>query len=268
MRRSWRREGVVDEVRPVIDEWTCIGPNAPPSASCALSQRPAEADGRARELAQWDSQSPGGTIDRLPDVFCWTRIGTEAGQSVEQILARKEVERRANNGVFYWGIGTSIAPALRELVRNSQSPEVLFSPIKGRPRPVDVSPTRILLWTAGETLDGEPIQLPDTALVTSRGGEASEVGNHYALVCSAGRPLGLVDSGRLEFGSLRNLLSGNPVGASQVTAVVRRLNAAGPGDYLVAMRARLVAPYFLRLRRPVEILATPLAQLLNSEGSS
>ena len=31
----------------------------------------------------------------LPDVFCWTKMGTEAGQSLENIIARKEAERDA-----------------------------------------------------------------------------------------------------------------------------------------------------------------------------
>lgn len=244
----------------MIDDWTCIGSTAPKPASCPLRHYRVEAASPASHVARSrPSQSSGDAVAELPDVFCWTRIGAEAGQSVDQILARKEAERCANGGIFHWGIGNSIAPAMRELLSSGECPEVLFSPIKGRPRPMDLSPPRIVAWTAGETLDGELIELPDTVLVTSRGGAAPGIGNHYALVCSTDWPLGLCDSGILEFDSLRNLISGNPVGASQVTAVVRRLNAVGPGDYLVAMRARLVAPYFLRLRRPVEVLATPLA---------
>ena len=47
---------------------------------------------------------------------------------------------------------------------------------------------------------------------------------------------------------MRNLRSGNQLGASQVTAVVSRdLAAGGIGEYPVMFRAELVAPYFVRL---------------------
>src|ERR1700728_56037 len=35
----------------------------------------------------------------IPDRFCWTRFGTEAGESIEHILNRKEEERLANGGI-------------------------------------------------------------------------------------------------------------------------------------------------------------------------
>lgn len=190
----------------------------------------------------------------LPEIFCWTRFGTEAGQSIERILDRKESERRANQGVFYWGIGNSIAPAVAELVRVCDRPEVLFSPIKGRPRAVDVLPRRVVAWTVGETLSGGHFELPGTIRVMSRGDRTAATA-HYALVCRLDEPLTLSDFGRLEFHALRNLLSGNPVGASQVTAVVRHLSKGVGGDYQVAIRAQLVAPYFVRLREPVAISA-------------
>jgi hypothetical protein len=47
-------------------------------------------------------------------------------------------------------------------------------------------------------------------------------------------------------------VSGNPLGASQVTAVVERLSGRDDGrQYVVALRARLVAPYFIKLLDPV-----------------
>lgn len=188
----------------------------------------------------------------LPDVFCWTRFGTEAGQSIEGIIERKERERRANRGVFYWGIGNSIGPAVAELIARNARPEVLFSPILGAPRKVDASPLRVVAWTVAETPAGGLFDLPGTIRVTSHGERRA----HYALVCASDDPLSLAELGRLQFHSLRNLLSGNPVGASQVTAVVRDLGGSGiAGQYLVAMRAWLVPPYFLRLREPVAIAA-------------
>jgi len=190
----------------------------------------------------------------LPDLFCWTRFGTEAGEAIEQIIARKEAERSASGGVFFWGVGNSVAPGVAELVRRCDSPELLFSPIRSRPRPADVAPSRVALWQAGETLDGERFVLPETARVTSRH-DPEAPRPHYALVCASAQRLELSELGRLDFSALRNLLSGNPLGASQVTAVVSRDGEPREGGavYPVSLRVALVAPYFLRLREPIPI---------------
>lgn len=190
----------------------------------------------------------------LPLSFCWTRFGTEAGETIEEILARKETERQANNGVFFWGIGNSIAPAVGELVRRVDEPEVLFSPIKGRPHRVDVAPDNVVRWTSAQGLTGDAFDLPSHATVTSRWDPSRRAGAHYALVCMSADPLEITNTARLDVAGLRNLRSGAPIGASQVTAVVARAAAHHEeGGYAVAFRATLVAPYFVRLRQPVTL---------------
>ena len=188
--------------------------------------------------------------ESIPRAFCWTRFGTEAGESFASILARKEAERRANDGIFLWGIGNSIGPAVSELVARVDTPEVLFSPIKSRPRQVDVAPAHVVRWTRAEDLHGRAFDLPSASRVLSRWTPGRR-GAHYALVCASADALELDDRGCLSFGALRNLRSGARLGASQVTAVVEREEAnAGGSEYLVALRAALVAPYFVRLRQP------------------
>lgn len=83
----------------------------------------------------------------LPNKFCWTRFGTEAAESVELILQRKERERIANQGLFLWGIGNAIGPSIKELVKCVRKPEVLFSPIRSAPNFKDVKPATIATWT-------------------------------------------------------------------------------------------------------------------------
>lgn len=184
----------------------------------------------------------------LPTIFCWTRFGTEAGETVDAILERKERERRANGGVYFWGIGNSVETGLAELMRRSARPEVLFSPIKSRPRADDVDPPAVVRWECGVTPTGERMRLPLAARVTSR----QSKGPHYALVCASDDPLCIADLGRLRFGALRNLISGRELGASQVTAVVERLLDSETGrEYAVAFRSHLVEPYFVRLVDPV-----------------
>jgi hypothetical protein len=193
--------------------------------------------------------------------FCWTRFGTEAGERIDEIIRRKEIERRACGGRFFWGIGNAVGPGVGELVRQTAKPVVVFSPISGRPRPRDVTPTSVVRWLAAETPSGDHFELPPAVRITSRAGSRY----HYALVCACDEPLRLEERGRVDFGTLRNLRSGNPLGASQVTAVVQRVATPGGRSYPVAMTATLVAPYVVRLVDPVLVggdeqsLAGPLA---------
>ena len=50
------------------------------------------------------------TAELLPDLFCWTKYGTEAGEDIGAILERKESERLASGGTFLWGVGNAIGP--------------------------------------------------------------------------------------------------------------------------------------------------------------
>lgn len=191
----------------------------------------------------------------LPPCFCWTRFGTEAGQPIGQILERKEQERLANGGVFFWGIGNAIGPSIKELLLRTASPEVLFSPIKSAPRPADSAPQSVAAWRSAETLEGEPFQLPAFSLVTSRyDPDASGRESRYALVCSSATPLQEPQCDEeIVLSSLRNLVSGRPVGSSQVTAVVYKLDeqTVGLTKYRIHIRAMLTYPYFIRLRDPL-----------------
>lgn len=189
----------------------------------------------------------------LPGCFCWTRFGSEAGQGIEHILRRKEEERVANQGVFLWGIGNSVGAAIGELVRRCGSPEVLFSPIKSPAKPMDVVPDSVVAWTKAETIDGHEFLLPAHSMVTSRLSISSPKSAHYALVCFSESPLMAGGSSlRFSFGALRNILSGKPVGASQVTAVVTATvgGADGGAVYEAPLRANLAPPFFIRLREP------------------
>jgi hypothetical protein len=187
----------------------------------------------------------------LPEAFCWTRFGTEAGEAITEILRRKEAERLANDGTFFWGIGNSVAPGIAELVRKRRQPELLFSPIRGRPRAADVGPEAVVRWRFAETAHGDVFRIPEAIEITSKMSAGKR--SHYALVGSSEQPLEFANHGQLPFGALQNLLSGRSVGPSQVTAVVRLLREvlAGGAMYAVALRVRLVHPYCVRLLDPV-----------------
>lgn len=201
----------------------------------------------------------------LPDVFCWTRFGVEAGQDVAVILKRKEAERRANGGVFLWGVGNSIIPSLSDLLVLTDSPKAVFSPIQSRPRPVDKATDAVAVWTRARTPCGTPWTLPPHSMVTSHAGRA--LGRHFALVCRSSHALSLNEDGpAFAMNNLYNLRSSRPVGGSQVTAIVRHQSADRDGGnatsaesgpvYAAAMIVDLVPPYLAVLEAPVIVQAS------------
>ena len=192
----------------------------------------------------------------IPQRFCWTKFGTEAGETIGEILARKEQERSINGGTFLWGVGNSIAPGIRELVRVERRPLALFSPMRAKPKSIDTSPGSVVLWRSARTLDGTMWRIPSASVVTSRGamptGEAKRT--HYALVCNSDGPITSAEvSEEIRMSSLANLVSGAPLGYSQVTSVVHRKkphSSSGP-TYQVGFWAKLIYPYFVALGSPV-----------------
>jgi len=193
----------------------------------------------------------------LPQRFCWTRFGTEAGENIEAILSRKDEERLANSGIFLWGIGTALAPSMNHLLEIETTPRVIFSPMRSAPKAADVSPNGIVRWMAGITLRGERYELPRRSIVTSRAPANNRRNFHYALICaSAGKLMVNNAAEKVVFGQLRNLRTGRPIGASQVTAVVQRSKErAGSSsvEYLAAIEAELVYPFFVKLTESVAI---------------
>lgn len=186
----------------------------------------------------------------IPEFFCWTKYGTEAGEHVSSILERKEAERVAGGGTFLWGIGNAIGPSVDALLARAEKPEVVFTPMKSRPAARDVAPPRTAVWHRGVGLDGAPYEVPTFSTVTSR--VTLSRAHHYALVCRSDEPIGSQAGTRPTFAAthVENLRSGSKVGASQVTSVVRRIACALgllPSNYSVAFTAELVAPYFVRL---------------------
>jgi hypothetical protein len=203
----------------------------------------------------------------IPSVFCWTKMGTEAGQPLETILRRKEMERRAGNGTFAWGIGNSLGSAhtFAKDATPSGEVDVLFSPMKSSPKVIDVAPAQLVMWLSYYSEESGLSELPEHMLIASRGNLASgtEKRSHYALICSR------QDEIRAEIGDAmidakraRNLVSLNPLGASQVTAMVRYESSKVKDPekpYPIAFRAKLYREGFVRLANPTPLTGTLLA---------
>jgi hypothetical protein len=206
---------------------------------------------------------------RLPEAFCWTKFGAEAGEWAGSIFGRKEIERRRNGGTFLWGIGQSIRPSLLELLRVTAYPEVLFSPIRSAPSSRDVLPADVVLWCEAVGCDGRPFKIPEYSLVTSRRDNVAPRATHFALVCECEDSIIHMetDFARVALGELRNFVSGSPLGSSQVTSVVRRTRNTeqASAEYPIVAHARLVYPYLVRLTHGIPV---PRALRLDGVGNA
>jgi len=197
----------------------------------------------------------------IPSVFCWTKMGTEAGQSLEDILGRKELEREAGDGTFCWGIGNSLGVAPQSAIRNARgSPvDVLFTPMKSSPKAIDEKNDDLALWLGYYNESGQVVLLPQHMLVTSRGSDPSGKAkrSHYALFCRNNNPL--ITSGAedkyFDASCTSNYLSNNAVGPSQVTAMVkyRHTSSELKKPYRVALHATFHETGFVRLTIPVKL---------------
>ena len=185
------------------------------------------------------------------DIICWTRMQSEAGQGLKEIIARKEVERVSGDGLFFWGVGNPPSKALAELVRINYCLPVYFSIMKSKPKSQDSAPKRVLAWRQYVDVFGIVKNIPRHVLVTSR---ANSRKYHYALVCMSSNSLVIGDNGYFNPSDWRNTSASNGfVGASQVTALLRRVDSSNRGDYQIALEATLVGDYWVKLINPVEV---------------
>jgi hypothetical protein len=200
------------------------------------------------------------------DYVCWSRMQAEAGQPLEEIVARKERERRLNGGLFLWGVGNAPALVANRLARAHVPIPVIFSVMKSRPKQVDASPTRTFAWRRYIDEEGVERKLPRHSLVTSRSNRATGVKrSHYALMCYSDTPLEVRRGvGYFHHAAFRNAGgTGAPVGPSQVTALLRRIRADGGGtsDYEINLRAWLTGGYWVRLTDPAYVTQSAREQL-------
>lgn len=198
------------------------------------------------------------------EYLCWTRMQVEAGQALETIVARKEIERQAGEGVFFWGVGNAPSTAINALARMEIAIPLIFSVMKSKPKPADVAPSKVVAWTSFIDCYGRKQTLPEHAVVTSRGHSPSRIKtHHYALMCRSNQPLHLAQGPPFHVEAYRNAsATGGKVGASQVTALLKRTSEpAQEAGYEVNLSASLTDSYWVKLVDPVEVSPGKLAML-------
>lgn len=198
----------------------------------------------------------------LPAAFCWTRFGTESGMTIEQILRRKEMERKSS-GLFVWGIGNALGNAIGALLDREAEPLALFSPMAGSAALHDSAPDAVVAWRCYRDASGVKKPLPGGVFVVSRASTATGgTKRYFGLFCSSSAPLALAPQAEVEIGILRNLTGTKPVGDQQTTAVVT-VDAAGEPRrrYPVSLVATLVAPYYAEMLDPVTLSDAQVARV-------
>ena len=210
-------------------------------------------------MDMWLAEVPCGSSRPLSQVVCWSRMQDEAGQELRAIIARKELERRAGRGLFLWGVGNAPGRAPSVLARAGFDVDVIFSVMKSRPKASDLNPSSVIVWRRYIDADAVERPLPDHVLVTSRGNTVSGLKRvHYALMCRSDAALELGDLGPFDPSAYRNFSgTGAPIGASQVTVLLRRvMNEGSASDYTMNMRAKLAESYWVKLTDPVRLCAS------------
>ena len=192
-------------------------------------------------------------------------MGDEAGQLLENILVRKELERELGNGLFIWGIGNSLGDTIWKYVSEKPLLKVFFSKIKSKPKIIDSKPKKVYYWTHYQDRFNKHHKLPEHALVLSRGHTNKALKKkHYALICHKKESIQKEKWEQINFYSLKNIYSkANKIGYSQVTAIVERNSnlSEKTNFYEMIFSADLVKPYFVTLINPIEIKLKNLREL-------
>jgi hypothetical protein len=221
-------------------------------------------------------------IRRIPvfqqGAVCLTKFGPDSSETAEEILARKELERRsgvrAHKNEFWWGIaekGTALS--INRLISQHGANVVLFSAIKIQKLPKQGSTSDILVWRKYRILGSSVLHdIPKHVLITSaavtKGGIIRRT--HFALSCNSRDPVEI--GGRVfRFSNphYKNLSKDGKLGKSArgqrtTTALVKSTSSPISGaecDSIIDFSANLCAPYCVELSDPKQISFGAIATL-------
>jgi hypothetical protein len=147
-----------------------------------------------------------------PKSACLTKFGPEAYETTDEILRRKEFERRSGIGLhtneFWWGIGEKgMAESICHLIQRYSATSILFAPIQ-KQTPPDNSPSHVSVWRKYRTLTTHILRdIPNHILITSSISriDGSHKLSHFALVCKTTHPIGWNKEGKFANCHYKNL---------------------------------------------------------------
>ena len=221
-------------------------------------------------------------IRRIPvfqqGAVCLTKFGPESGETAEEIIARKDLERRSGVGAhkneFWWGVGEKgTAQSIQTLISQHGGNIVLFSAIKDQKPPSKGSSTDALVWRKYRMLGGDILQdIPKHVLITSaavtKNGKMRTT--HFALICSSSVPIKMGEHVfRFCNSHYKNLSKDGAIGKSArgqrtTTALVKWTSSTISGaecDSLIDFSADLCTPDCVELLDPTRISPSTVAKL-------
>jgi hypothetical protein len=216
-------------------------------------------------------------LKRIPvfqqGAVCLTKFGPESGETADEILARKDLERRsgtrAHKHEFWWGIGEKgAAQAINRLISQHGANVVLFCAIKNQKVPENGSASDILVWRKYSVLHDIPKHVLITSAAVTKSGRIRRT--HFALICNSSVPIEM--GGRVfRFSSphYKNLskdgkLAKSARGQRTTTALVRSTSSPISGaecDAIIDFSADHCAPYCVELSDPKQISYGVIATL-------
>ena len=221
-------------------------------------------------------------IKRIPvfqqGAVCLTKFGPESGETVKEILARKDLERksgiRAHKNEFWWGIGEKgTAQSINNLISQYNATIVLFSAIKNQEPPKNGSSSDALVWRRYRMLGGDLLHdIPKHVLITSAAVTKSGAvrNTHFALICNSSIPIKIggnvfrFASHHYKSISKDGTLGKTARGQRTTTALVKWTTSPISGaecDSLIDFSAQLCAPYCVELSDPKRISSSEVVAL-------
>ena len=178
------------------------------------------------------------------DAFVWSKMGTEAGEPLEDIMHRKEIERQANDGKFVWGIGNSPGDSIVSFMQNAGPHMAVFTPMISPPKDQDVNCPDKVVWRAYKNRQGGIEPLPPYSFVISR---AKAARPHCALLCECDEDLRTQCHGKLHTGEFVHYVTCNPKLPPNSTNMMKKGEGRSCKPYPIRFVASLYGEGWVKL---------------------
>lgn len=200
--------------------------------------------------------------------FVWSEIGFDAGETPEHVVIRKEAERLAGSGEFWWGLDAPLGITVEvHAEQNRGVLSALFS--KSRSSTVQQR-QQVRIWDTWRSLlhPQQHGRIPDHVVVTS-GHDAGRRQTRYALTCHSAVNLSFGAMGFCNLAECHSLKNGGRVNALRGAQVLRKgeplISPRGPASesvYSIAFKATVVGHGYVLLENFRVLTQADLQSLL------
>lgn len=200
--------------------------------------------------------------------FVWNEIGFDAGETPEHVVIRKEAERLAGSGEFWWGLDAPLGITVEvHAEQNRGVLPALFS--KSRSSTVRQR-QQVRIWDTWRSLlhPQQHGRIPDHVVVTS-GHDAGRRQTRYALTCHSAVNLSFGAMGFCNLAECHSLKNGGRVNALRGAQVLRKgeplISPRGPASesvYSIAFKATVVGHGYVLLENFRVLTQADLQSLL------